>query len=76
MSTDILIPKLSFTMTEGTVAQWMAADGASVTEGQVLFELDAEKATQEIEAPASGVLKILVEAGVEVPVGAVIGQIE
>jgi pyruvate/2-oxoglutarate dehydrogenase complex dihydrolipoamide acyltransferase (E2) component len=75
MSTEILIPKLSFTMTDGTVAQWLVADGASVTEGQVLFELDAEKATQEIEAPASGVLSIVVEAGVEVPVGTVIGKI-
>jgi pyruvate/2-oxoglutarate dehydrogenase complex dihydrolipoamide acyltransferase (E2) component len=75
MATDIIIPKLGFTMTEGTIAEWRVASGAPVKEGQALYSLEAEKATQEIEAPASGTLTILVAAGEAAAVGAVIGTI-
>jgi pyruvate/2-oxoglutarate dehydrogenase complex dihydrolipoamide acyltransferase (E2) component len=75
MSTEIMLPKLGFTMTEGTITEWLAGDGAAVQEGQPLYAVEAEKATQEIEAPASGTLKILVQAGEEVAVGVVIGTI-
>jgi len=75
MSTEIMLPKLGFTMTEGTITEWLAADGQTVSEGQPLYAVEAEKATQEIESPASGVLQILVAAGEEVAVGVVIGTI-
>jgi pyruvate/2-oxoglutarate dehydrogenase complex dihydrolipoamide acyltransferase (E2) component len=75
MATEIILPKLGFTMTEGTVAEWLAANGAQVEQGQPLYTLEAEKATQEIEAPASGALTILVEAGTEAEVGTVLGTI-
>ncbi len=75
MATEIILPKLGFTMTEGTITEWLAADGDAVVEGQPLFALEAEKATQEIDAPASGTLKILVAVGEETEVGTIIGTI-
>jgi pyruvate/2-oxoglutarate dehydrogenase complex dihydrolipoamide acyltransferase (E2) component len=75
MATDIILPKLGFTMTEGTVAEWLVPNGAQVEEGQVLYALEAEKTTQEIEAPASGALTILVEAGTEAAVGTLLATI-
>jgi len=75
MATDILLPKLGFTMTEGVVSEWLVQSGAAVSEGQPLFVLEAEKTSQEIEAPASGTLTILVDAGQEAEVGTVLGTI-
>ena len=76
MSTEILLPKLGFSMNEGTLAEWLAADGATITEGQPLYLLESDKSAQEIEAPASGKLKILKEAGEVYEVGTVLGEIE
>src|SRR5438105_11931048 len=64
-------------MEAGTIVKWLKSEGERVEKGEPLFEVDTDKATQEVEAEASGVLlKISVEAG-EVPVGqtiAVIGE--
>ena len=76
MATDILIPKLGFTMDEGELNQWLIEDGARVEAGQPLFLLEAEKSANEVEAPASGVLRILKPAGAMYSVGEIIGQIE
>jgi pyruvate/2-oxoglutarate dehydrogenase complex dihydrolipoamide acyltransferase (E2) component len=76
LSTEILLPKIGFSMTEGTVAEWLAQDGAQVTEGQPLFTLEADKSTNEVESPASGTLKIIVAAGENSEVGTVLGTIE
>ena len=75
MSTEIVLPKLGFSMNEGTLAQWLIADGASVKEGELLYSLESEKSVQEIEAPASGTLKILMQPGEVYPVGTVLGEI-
>ncbi|MDB5967850.1 MAG: biotin/lipoyl attachment protein [Hydrocarboniphaga sp.] len=75
MSTEIILPKIGFSMDEGTIAEWMAADGASVEKGQPLYSLESEKSVQEIEAPVSGTLKILKGTGESYPVGTVIGEI-
>lgn len=77
MATEIILPKLGFAMTEGVIAEWNVADGAAVQEGDHLYTLEADKATQEVEAPASGVLRILVPAGEDdIAVGTVLGHIE
>ena len=76
MSTEIILPKLGFSMNEGTIAEWLVADGATVTEGQPLFSLESEKSVNEIEAPASGTLRITTAAGETCEVGTVIGAIE
>lgn len=76
MSTDILLPKIGFSMNEGVLARWLVADGARVTAGQPLYELESDKSVQEVEAPASGKLRIVVSATGEThPVGTVLGQI-
>ena len=59
MATQVLLPKIGFSMNEATLAEWMVADGAAVTEGQPLYALESDKSVQEIEAPASGKLKII-----------------
>lgn len=76
MATEILLPKIGFAMNEGEVTEWMAEDGQTVTEGQILFVLEAEKSANEIEAPASGTLRILQPAGGPYEVGTLLGVIE
>ena len=76
MAVEVVLPKLGFSMIEGQIAEWLAADGAQVTEGDPLFLLEADKSTNEVEAPASGILRIEAEAGETYEVGTVIGYIE
>lgn len=76
MATEILLPKLGFSMNEGQIAEWLVKDGEAVTEGQPLFTLEADKSTNEVESPASGTLHILIQAGEMQDVGTVLGTIE
>lgn len=76
MATEVLLPKIGFAMTEGQITEWLAQDGQAVTEGQPLFTLEADKSANEVEAPASGTLRILQPAGSIYEVGTVIGMIE
>src|SRR5438105_4612924 len=74
---DVNMPKLSDTMEEGTVLEWKKQDGDEVHRGEVLAEIESDKASFEIEAEADGVLRIVVDKGQPVPVGqqiAVIGS--
>jgi len=72
---DVNMPKLSDTMEEGTVLEWKRQDGQEVHRGEVLAEIESDKASFEIEAEADGVLHIAVEKGRAVPVGELIGRI-
>jgi pyruvate dehydrogenase E2 component (dihydrolipoamide acetyltransferase) len=64
MATVIEMPKLSDTMEEGAVANWLKKEGEPVKEGEPLVEIETDKATQEYESPATGVLyKIVVKPG-------------
>ena len=64
MPTNILMPALSPTMTEGTLARWLKKEGDEVKSGQVIAEIETDKATMEVEAVDEGKLaKILVPAG-------------
>jgi pyruvate/2-oxoglutarate dehydrogenase complex dihydrolipoamide acyltransferase (E2) component len=76
MSTEILLPKLGFSMDEGIVSEWHVADGAAVNAGEPLYSLESEKAVEEIPAPASGRLKIIAPIGETLKVGTVLGEIE
>lgn len=76
MATEILLPKIGFSMNEGELAEWLAADGDTVTAGQPLFLLEADKSANEVESPASGTLKIVAAAGETYTVGTVLGTIE
>jgi len=75
MSTQVLLPKIGFSMNEGVLARWLVADGALVTAGQPLYELESDKSVQEVEAPASGRLRIIAAIGETYLVGAVLGEI-
>lgn len=75
MSTQILLPKLGFSMNEGLLSEWLIADGGQVEEGQVLYALESDKSVQEIEAPTSGTLKIIAQAGETYEVGALLAEI-
>lgn len=76
MATEILLPKLGFSMNEGVLSEWLIADGGTVKEGEPLFSLESDKSTNEVESPASGTLKILKETGETYEVGTVLGLIE
>lgn len=76
MATDILLPKIGFSMTEAQIAEWLAEDGAQVTEGQPLYLLEADKSANEVESPASGTLRIIASPGETYEVGTVLGTIE
>lgn len=76
MATEVVLPKIGFSMNEGQIAEWLVEDGAQVTEGQPLFLLEADKSTNEVEAPATGTLHIEAEAGETYEVGTVIGFID
>jgi pyruvate/2-oxoglutarate dehydrogenase complex dihydrolipoamide acyltransferase (E2) component len=73
--TQILLPKLGFSMDDAHLGEWFAHDGAHVVEGQALYTLESEKAVQEIEAPATGTLKILAPEGAAYPIGHLLGEI-
>ena len=66
MAIKILMPALSPTMTEGTLAKWLLKEGDSVASGDVMAEIETDKATMEFEAVDEGVIaKILIEGGTE-----------
>src|SRR4029077_6329240 len=66
MPTEILMPALSPTMTEGRLAKWLKAKGDTVKAGDVIAEIETDKATMEVEAVDEGKLtEILVPAGTD-----------
>ncbi len=73
---DVILPKLGQTMETGTIVEWLKQEGDPVGRGEVLFTVESDKATLEVESPAKGFLrKILVPAGEEKPVLTVVGLI-
>lgn len=76
MPTEVLLPKLGFSMTEGALAEWLVSDGATVEAGTPLFTIESDKSTNEVESPASGTLRILIQPGETYPVGTVLATIE
>ena len=77
MAIEIKMPALSPTMTSGTVAKWLVGEGDQVNSGDVIAEIETDKATMEVESVDDGVMaKILIQAGSEnVAVGAVIAML-
>jgi len=76
MASRVIMPKLTDSMEEGVVVKWRKAEGERVESGDVLAEIETDKAVMDLEAFASGTLrKILVPEGTTVPSGALIGVI-
>ncbi|HZT80780.1 MAG TPA: biotin/lipoyl-containing protein, partial [Gemmataceae bacterium] len=76
MAVEVKVPSVGESITEGTIARWLKKDGETVRAEEPLFELETEKATTEVAAPASGALRITVPEGKTVAVGSVVAQIE
>src|SRR5512139_2190652 len=78
MSDTVTMPKLGFDMQEGTLVRWVKQEGEQISKGDVLAEIETDKATVEVESHAAGVvLRLLVNQGDVVPVSspiAVIGE--
>jgi pyruvate dehydrogenase E2 component (dihydrolipoamide acetyltransferase) len=72
---DVVMPRLSESMQEGTLLQWLVADGAEVAVGDELALVETDKATMSCEAEAGGVLRVLAGEGDTVPVGSRIATI-
>ena len=72
---QFVMPKLSDTMEEGTILQWLAADGDAVEKGQPIVEIETDKANMTVEAPESGALRLLAAEGDVLAVGEPIAEI-
>src|SRR5262249_13139125 len=75
MATEVIVPKLGMTMTEGTVAEWRVPDGGEVKAGEVIYKLETEKIQLEVEAESAGTVRPLVEEGAKLPPGSVVAYI-
>jgi pyruvate dehydrogenase E2 component (dihydrolipoamide acetyltransferase) len=74
--TPVILPKLGLTMDEGKVVAWLKREGDRIEAGEILFEVETDKATMEVESPVTGYIrKLLVAAGESVPVTQVIALI-
>ena len=77
MKVEVLLPQWGMGMSEGTVVTWMKKVGDRVTEDEPIAEIEAEKATQELESPATGTLiEIVVPEGEEAKVRTILAWIE
>jgi pyruvate dehydrogenase E2 component (dihydrolipoamide acetyltransferase) len=72
---EIVMPRLSDTMEEGTILRWLVADGESIRRGQELVEIETDKANMTYESDQEGVLQRIAAEGDTLPVGAVIAQV-
>ncbi|WP_165250613.1 2-oxoglutarate dehydrogenase complex dihydrolipoyllysine-residue succinyltransferase [Paludisphaera soli] len=72
----ISVPGVGESISEGILAKWLAADGSTVKAGDPLFELETDKATNVVPAPASGVLKVQAAEGDTVAIGSSVGVID
>ncbi len=78
MAFEVTMPRLGWNMEVGTLATWRKHDGETVAIGEILFEVESDKAVQELEALESGVLRIPPDSpvlGAQVPVGTVLAYL-
>jgi 2-oxoglutarate dehydrogenase E2 component (dihydrolipoamide succinyltransferase) len=76
MKEKVLVPSVGESITQGTLTAWLKREGEKVEEGEELFELETDKATVAVPAPAAGALHILVQGGSDVEIGQVVGELE
>src|SRR6516165_2871401 len=76
MAVELKVPSVGESITEGTLARWLKPDGAAVRAGEPVFELETDKASQEVAAPEGGVLRHGAAEGDKVSIGQVVGRIE
>lgn len=73
--TELNIPAAGDAVSEVQLVEWLVANGETVAEGDVVYTIESDKSTLEVEAPASGTLEILRPAGEIFPVGTLVGRI-
>src|SRR4051812_50201535 len=76
MPVEIKVPSVGESVTEGILSRWLKKDGDAVRADEPVVELETDKATQEVVAPAAGRLRVAVPEGATVQVGSVIGRVE
>ena len=77
MKAALKLPRISMNMEEGTIVAWRKQPGDAFRQGEILYEIETEKATQEVEAPCDGrLVEILVPEGETVEGGAEVCRIE
>src|SRR5215218_9713888 len=76
MPVEIKVPSVGESVTEGILSRWLKKDGDAVRADEPVVELETDKATQEVVAPAAGRLRVAVQEGATVQVGSVIGRVE
>ena len=76
MAIDLKVPTVGESITEGTITRWFKKDGEILRNMEPAFELETEKATTEVPAPAGGILRILVPEGSTVAIGSLVGRLE
>ena len=76
MKLEIKVPSVGESVSQGILSAWLKKEGDAVEEGADLFELETDKATVTVPAPASGTLSILIQPGTEVTVGQVVGSVD
>jgi len=75
MTTQLTIPRLEMSMTEGVLSEWLVPNGAQVNEGDLIYSIETGKSVVEIQAPASGKLTQSAQPGETYAVGTAIGEI-
>ena len=76
MASEIRIPKIGMSATEMTLNEWMFADGDAIAVGDIIYTVETDKTTSEIEAQSSGILRVLGAEGAVYAVGTLVGMIE
>jgi 2-oxoglutarate dehydrogenase E2 component (dihydrolipoamide succinyltransferase) len=76
MAIDVKVPSVGESVTEGKIAKWLKQNGQAVKADDPIFELESDKAAQEIAAPAAGVLTTLVPEGDMVKIGQIVARID
>jgi pyruvate/2-oxoglutarate dehydrogenase complex dihydrolipoamide acyltransferase (E2) component len=73
---QLYLPKLGMAMAEGTIAQWLVADGDRVVVGQPIYVIDADKVEAEVESQVEGTIHLIATAGTTYEVGAVVAEVD
>ncbi|SNQ52222.1 Dihydrolipoamide acyltransferase [Frankia canadensis] len=71
----VKMPKLAVSMQDGTLSEWLVADGSEVKEGEPLYVVETDKAAQEVPSPATGTIRLIATTGEDYDVGAPIAEI-
>ncbi len=76
MAEKLLLPKMTTSMKEGVILEWLKKEGERVVQGEPIVQVETDKAVQEIEAPVSGILVRILQRKGKVPVNTVLALIE